>query len=63
MAMDLQPQMPAPALVADGPAAEPCPAVLAAKALAKILKKQRKHDRMRNFLAWCSGCRSFGGSF
>ncbi|MDQ2773054.1 MAG: hypothetical protein M3Y54_21430 [Bacteroidota bacterium] len=30
---------------------------------AKGLKKARKRERLRFFLAWCAGCRFMGGSF
>ena len=30
---------------------------------AKALKKARKRERLRFFLAWCAGCRFMGGSF
>ncbi|MFC6224749.1 hypothetical protein ACFP2F_15985 [Hymenobacter artigasi] len=30
---------------------------------AKALKKARKRERLRFFLAWCAGCRFMSGSF
>ncbi|MBU6121226.1 hypothetical protein [Hymenobacter siberiensis] len=30
---------------------------------AKVLKKARKRERLRFFLAWCAGCRFMSGSF
>ena len=32
-------------------------------AQAKAQKKARKHERLRDFFAWCAGCRYMGGSF
>ncbi|MDQ2792457.1 MAG: hypothetical protein M3Y12_00400 [Bacteroidota bacterium] len=32
-------------------------------AQAKAQKKARKHERLRDFFAWCAGCRCMGGSF
>ncbi len=64
MAMNIQPQLPvAPVLVVESNAVVLSPAELAAKAMAKSQKKERKHERLRSFFAWCWGCQSMGGSF
>ena len=36
---------------------------LPASTPAKALKKARKRERLRYFLAWCAGCRFMSGSF
>jgi len=33
------------------------------KALAKAIKKERKHERLRFFFGWCEGCQALGGAF
>lgn len=35
----------------------------AARKARKRLKKQAKHERMRNFFGWCEGCAAFGSIF
>ncbi len=62
--MATHPQMPAfQGPVVESGAAIASPAEQAAKAKAKVVKKERKHARMRWFFSWCWGCRSMGGSF
>jgi hypothetical protein len=55
------------ALATDTSAATPttisCPIAAAVKARAKVLKKWRKHERMRLFIGWCAGCHALGFSF
>lgn len=39
---------------------------LTAEALRKArkrLKKQEKHERLRNFFGWCAGCQAYGSIF
>jgi hypothetical protein len=39
------------------------PAVEAARKVRKLLKKQAKHERLRNFFGWCEGCSAYGSIF
>lgn len=62
--MTALPSMPRPLeSVVESTGAVLSPAELAAKAQAKVVKKERKHARLRSFAAWCWGCQSMGGSF
>ncbi|QIX60504.1 hypothetical protein FY528_15070 [Hymenobacter lutimineralis] len=33
------------------------------KARRKRLKKEAKHERLRNFFGWCAGCEAYGSIF
>ncbi|MCA8831101.1 hypothetical protein [Hymenobacter pini] len=35
----------------------------AARQARKRLKKQAKHERLRNFFGWCAGCEAYGSIF
>ncbi|TGE06593.1 DUF4102 domain-containing protein [Hymenobacter fodinae] len=52
--LTLRRQMAAPAMT---------PAVEAARRARKLLKKQAKHERLRNFFGWCEGCSAYGSIF
>jgi hypothetical protein len=38
-------------------------AAAAARKARKRLKKQAKHERLRNFFGWCQGCAAYGSIF
>lgn len=39
------------------------PAVEAARQARKRLKKEAKHERLRNFFGWCEGCGAYASIF
>ena len=62
----MQPEHTIPAVAPAVPArfeVHPAADKLLAATPAKALKKARKRERLRFFLAWCAGCRFMSGSF
>lgn len=61
--MTTNPQLPVSGPVAGSPPTFRTPQEEQEHAQHKAIKKARKQERLRSFLAWCWGYQSMGGSF